>query len=196
MARPTAMAAPHPIEAGKSALRTRIRASCRARSFEDEVAIREAVLMFAVAAGATSIAAFIPFDDEPDLRPAFSRIESGNARVLLPVIVERDAPLRFRPWAAGRAIVAGPLGTRHPADGPEEDPDLVLVPLLAFDRAGHRLGRGGGFYDRTLAALPRARAVGVAWSDRQVETVPSGPFDVTLDAVVTEVGVIAVTGRS
>ena len=188
------MAAPHSIDADKRVLRARLQTGRGSRSPADDAAIRDAVVALAVGGGATRVAAFIPFDDEPDLRPAFSRIEGGGAHVLLPVIAERDAPLVFRRWVQGCALVRGPLGTRHPADGPDERPDLVLVPLLAFDRAGHRLGRGAGYYDRTLAGLSGCRAVGVAWACREVETVPVGPFDVTLDAIATEHGVITVTG--
>ncbi len=183
------MAAPHSIDADKAALRARMRKGSTLRSSDETGAVHEAVLT--LAAGARRVAAFIPFDDEPDLRPLFPRIEAGGARVLLPVIVARGVPLLFRPWVSGRAIVSGPLGTWHPADGPEEVPDLVLVPLLAFDRVGRRLGRGAGFYDRTLAALPDPRIVGVAWSDREVATVPAALHDVALHAIATEHGPIS-----
>ncbi len=189
------MAAPHSIDASKHALRARLQTGRVSRSAADDAAIHDAVVALAASDGSTHVAAFIPFEDEPDLRPAFSRIECGGAHVLLPVVAERDAPLVFRRWVRGCALVRGPLGTRHPADGPDERPDLVLVPLLAFDRAGHRLGRGAGYYDRTLAGLAGCRAVGVAWACREVETVPVGPFDVALDAIVTENGVITVTGQ-
>lgn len=79
----------------------------------------------------------------------------------------------------------GRFGTVYP-DGPIDVPDLILVPMLAFDRRGYRLGYGGGYYDRTLASLPDARAIGYACSVQEVNDIPVGPFDVPLPVIVTE----------
>ncbi len=84
---------------------------------------------------------------------------------------------------------AEPFGTLRPT-GPERVPDFLLVPLLAFDRRGHRLGYGGGYYDRTLAALPRAGRLGCAFAAQEMDAVPAGPHDVRLPAVATERGII------
>ncbi|GAN71501.1 hypothetical protein ASY01nite_15110 [Acetobacter syzygii] len=86
-------------------------------------------------------------------------------------------------------MLTGRFGTHYP-DGPVMEPDLVLVPLLGFDRAGHRLGYGGGYYDRTLAALPHATSIGYAPSTQEVGHLPCGPYDQPLSCIVTEKEVI------
>jgi 5-formyltetrahydrofolate cyclo-ligase len=88
------------------------------------------------------------------------------------------------------------MGTRQPTDGAEVAPEWLLVPLLAFDRAGRRLGYGGGYYDRTLAALPRAVAIGVAYAAQEMQEVPAGPTDVRLARIATEMGVVQCAGAA
>jgi 5-formyltetrahydrofolate cyclo-ligase len=132
-----------------------------------------------------------PIGDEPDLRPLLFELHAAGRTVALPVVVAPGAPLAFRAWVPGAALVAGPLGTLHP-EGPDTlAPDLILVPAVAFDRARNRLGRGAGFYDRTLAArAPGVAAIGFAHASREVALVPTGPHDMPLDAIVTEREVI------
>ncbi len=187
------MAAPHPIDAAKQRLRARMLTSPALPGPGALSLLHRTVADVARSFGAGRIAAFVPLPGEPDLRPLFPALAAGGARILLPVVGAAGTGLVFRPWREAATMVAGPLGTRHPADGPEEQPDLVLVPLIAFDRTGNRLGRGGGHYDRTLAALPARRAIGVAWACREVDAVPVGPLDVRLDAIATEAGAIFVT---
>jgi len=139
------------------------------------------------------VSGFWPIEDEIDLRPALAAAASAGCEVVLPVTPRRGNPLRFRRMGEPAGLVPGPFGTRQPPESePERTPDLMLVPLLAFDRAGGRLGYGGGFYDRTLVLLrggqPGVRAVGCAYAAQEVEAVPMEPFDQRLDAVVTEVG--------
>jgi len=112
----------------------------------------------------------------------------------LPIIDGQGLPLRFRAWRPGDPVQPGALGTSEPSpDAAEFVPDLVLVPLLAFDRRRHRLGYGAGFYDRTLASL-RARgsvlAVGVAFAAQEFPDVPIDGWDEPLDLVLTEQGVV------
>ncbi len=137
-----------------------------------------------------AVSGYWPIGDEIDVMPALLALAADGHKVALPVIVGRGRPLEFRVWREGDATRRGAFGIREPLDAaPAIEPDVVLVPLLAFDRAGFRLGYGGGFYDRSLAAL-RARspvlAVGIAWSAQEVAAVPRGGHDEPLDWVVTE----------
>jgi len=97
--------------------------------------------------------------------------------------------LIFRLWYPGMAMLCEPFGTVRPT-GEVATPDVLLVPLLAFDRAGRRLGYGGGYYDRTLPLLPGAKAIGCAYAAQELDAVPAGDYDARLDAVATERGVI------
>ncbi|NCO16745.1 MAG: 5-formyltetrahydrofolate cyclo-ligase [Alphaproteobacteria bacterium] len=114
--------------------------------------------------------------------------------VCVPVIIGPGQPLRFREWTPGCAMVPGDFGALIPAEGAWLDPEVLIVPLVAFDARGYRLGYGGGFYDRTLAAL-RARhptlAVGFAFAAQQVAQVPTDTTDQRLDAILTEAGPVA-----
>jgi 5-formyltetrahydrofolate cyclo-ligase len=111
-------------------------------------------------------------------------------RLALPVIAARDSPLGFRLWAPGDELLRGPLGILEPSpDAAEIVPDIVLVPLAAFDRLGHRIGYGAGHYDRTLARLRDSKkiiAIGLAFAVQEIETIPALPHDVALDYVLTE----------
>jgi 5-formyltetrahydrofolate cyclo-ligase len=124
---------------------------------------------------------------------AFAR---AGARIALPVTPPKgsDAPLTFRLWDAADQLAPGHFPVHEPpAHAPQVEPDLVLVPLLAFDRRGHRLGYGAGHYDRTLArlrALKPVTALGLSFSAQGVEVLPAGPHDQRLDGVVTERGFI------
>lgn len=136
------------------------------------------------------VSGFLPIDSEIDTMPLLRKLSAAGHTIALPVVIERGAALVFRRWSEGDALESGPLGTRHPAArAPVVVPDVLLVPLLAFDRRGYRLGYGGGFYDRTLSALRRTRAVlavGVGYSEQEVPAVPHGPQDERLDWIVTD----------
>lgn len=135
------------------------------------------------------VAGFLPLGDEIDLHPLLTILHDRGHRLVLPVTPARGLPLTFRMWAPGDKLITERFGTRRP-EGPELVPDFLLVPLLAFDRHGRRLGYGGGYYDRTLAGLPDRFALGCAYASQEVEAVPAGPHDIALDAVATEHGVI------
>ncbi|NKC33554.1 5-formyltetrahydrofolate cyclo-ligase [Falsiroseomonas selenitidurans] len=137
------------------------------------------------------VAGFWPMGAEIDIRPALAALHARGHRIALPVTPRRGNPLAFRQWQPGDTLARGPLGTSQPGpEAPPVVPDWLLVPLLAFDRAGHRLGYGGGYYDRTLAALPGATAIGVAYAAQEVDEVPVGVDDAPLAAIATERGMI------
>ncbi len=135
------------------------------------------------------MAGFWPLAREIDIRPLLTQLSDRGHVIVLPETPPRGRPLVFRCWTPGAPMRRERFGTVCP-DGAVMQPDFLLVPLLAFDRAGRRLGYGGGYYDRTLAGLPGARAVGCAYAAQEVDAVPAGPQDVRLSAVATERGVI------
>lgn len=145
-----------------------------------------------------TVSGYLPMAGEMDPLPAMAALAARGWRRCLPVVVAKGAPLAFRAWEPGDDLVDGVFGTRHPATGAEiVAPDLLLTPLLAFDRQGYRLGWGGGFYDRTLAALRaagKATAIGVAFAAQEVDAVPRADYDARLDGIVTERETIPVGG--
>lgn len=140
-----------------------------------------------------TVAAFWPMADEPDLRPLLSQWVENGVAVALPVVRERNAPLAFLPWTSDAELRPGPYGIQEPAAGAEVLPDVILVPTLGYTEQGDRLGYGGGYYDRTLAAL-RDRghpfiAIGIAWSCGELDAdYEPAAHDFPLDAVLTQDG--------
>ncbi len=134
-----------------------------------------------------SLAGFWPIGTEIDIRPLLHALHASGHPVLLPVTPLRGQPLTFLRWRPGDILQPERFGTFSPVGEPGV-PDVLLVPLLAWDGQGRRLGYGGGYYDRTLAALPGRRAIGCAYAAQRVPEVPAGPYDVPLDAVATEEG--------
>jgi 5-formyltetrahydrofolate cyclo-ligase len=131
-----------------------------------------------------------PLPGEADLRPALQALAAAGARIALPVTPKRGEPLAFRLWRPGEPLRDGPFGTKEPAQGETVAPDVLLVPLLAFDGGGRRLGYGAGYYDRTLAGLPGRIALGFGFACQRMPQVPAGEQDVPLAAVATECGVV------
>ena len=140
-----------------------------------------------------TISAYLPIREELDPEPVMRALVGLGYEVCVPVIEAQGQPLSFVTWRPGVATERGRLGVLVPVGGTSAVPDVLLVPMLAFDRRGHRLGYGGGFYDRTIAAL-RARgavtAFGFAYAAQEVPEVPDEETDMRLDAVVTELGVL------
>ena len=133
---------------------------------------------------------------ELDPWPLMAAFAKAGARLALPAAISLDAPLAFRAWTEGDPLEPDAAGIASPRAGAAEvQPDLVITPLLAFDRSGARMGQGGGHYDRTLEAL-RARgpvfALGLAYAGQQVARIPTEPHDQPLDAILTEKGYIEV----
>jgi len=143
-----------------------------------------------------AVSAYWPMRSELDPRPILTALSARGHPLCLPVVTGKAQPLVFRAWRSGDALVAGGYGTQVPDAGQEVVvPRLLLVPLLAFDRAGYRLGYGGGFYDRTLAALRAVGpvvAVGLAFSAQEIDAVPHDATDARLDWIVTEAEAIEV----
>jgi 5-formyltetrahydrofolate cyclo-ligase len=150
---------------------------------------------FAVAvAPGTIVAGFMPMKSEINPLPLLRALAGAGARLALPVVAGQGKPLIMRAWAFGEPLAAGVWGIREPEPAaPEVAPDILIVPLLAFDRTGQRVGYGAGYYDRTIAAL-RARqpvlAIGLAFAAQEIAAVPATPHDAPLDLVLTEREVI------
>src|SRR5262245_42113972 len=136
------------------------------------------------------VSGFMPLKSEINPLPLMRRLAGAGAKLALPVVAGKGQPLIMRAWSFGGPLASGVWGIREPMpDAPAVDPDILIVPLLAFDRRGHRLGYGAGYYDMTLAALRAKKpavAVGIAYAAQEVDTVPITPRDVRLDLVLTE----------
>jgi len=141
------------------------------------------------ASGARIVSGYRPIRTEIDPTPLMKRLSAQGLTLAVPVIVAPGQALEFRTWWPGCTMETGAFGAEIPVGGEIVEPDLVIAPLIGFDRRGWRLGYGGGFYDRTLAGLRARRptlAVGFAFSAQEEPEIPREPTDQPLDAVVTE----------
>jgi 5-formyltetrahydrofolate cyclo-ligase len=145
------------------------------------------------------VSAFHPLRDEPDTLELLKALAAEGFATALPLVAGRGLPLAFRLWRPGEPTRSGPMAIAEPLEAaPAVDPDLLFVPLACFDRRGHRIGYGAGYYDRTLArlrALKPVHAVGVAYGVCEVAAVPYEAHDQSLDAIVTEQETILITER-
>ena len=135
------------------------------------------------------VAGYVAQGSEIDPLPLMRRLAEIGAALALPVAEVRDGPLAFQAWVPGQSLVPDAFGVPAPSGAPAATPDLVIVPLLAFDRSGGRLGQGAGHYDRTLAALRAAGpvfALGLAYAAQGLDRLPCEPHDQPLDAILTE----------
>ncbi|MAZ04330.1 MAG: 5-formyltetrahydrofolate cyclo-ligase [Sneathiella sp.] len=138
-----------------------------------------------------TLSLYWPIKGEPDLRPWISEIYARGGRVALPVVIAKGRPLAFRLWAPGQPLEPGIWDIPTPVAGPETLPDVVIAPLVGFDSDGYRLGYGGGFFDRTLAALERKpRAIGIGFEQGRLATIYPQPHDIAMTALVTEEGAV------
>lgn len=182
-----------PDSAAKAELRNDALARRAALGAEMRAAAAAAVaarpLPFDVAPAAI-VAGYAPIRGEIDPGPLMQALLARGARLALPAVTQRGYPLRFRDWRPGHPLVRSALGIDEPASAaPQVEPDIVLVPLAAFDALGHRIGYGAGYYDCTLDALRARRpviAVGLAFALQQIPAVPAAAHDVVLDYVLTE----------
>lgn len=138
------------------------------------------------------LAGYMPIRTEIDPIPAMEEA-AAHGPVGVPVIMGEAQPLQFRQWEPGCQLVAGPFGAMIPEKGDWIEPEILIVPLVAFSRSGGRLGYGGGFYDRTLELLRSKRAtmaIGFAYAAQEDADIPLEPVDQPLDMIVTEAGII------
>ena len=146
----------------------------------------------------TIVSGFMPLKTEINPLPLMRSLAAQGARLALPAIDGRGKPLIMRAFAFGDELASGQWGIREPkADTPDVAPDVLLVPLLAFDRTGHRIGYGAGYYDMTIAglrAMKPAVAVGIAFAAQEIGEVPVTPRDARLDLVLTEREIIDLRG--
>jgi len=147
----------------------------------------------AVPAG-TIVSGFMPLKSEINPLPLLRNLAQAGARLALPVVAGRDKPLIMRAYAVGDQLASGVWGIREPKpNAPELLPDILIVPLLAFDRSGHRIGYGAGYYDMTINSLRAQKpvlAAGIAFAAQEIPSVPVSPRDARLDLVLTEREVI------
>jgi len=153
-------------------------------------ALRDVILTQSPPPTGALIGGFWSLGTEIDTRPLLAALHALGHALALPVTPPRGQPLIFRLWTPGTPMARGPMGTQHPAEGDWVTPDWLIVPLLAFDRTGARLGYGGGYYDRTLPLLGGATAIGVAYAAQECPQVPADSHDFRLRVIATERGVI------
>ena len=134
-----------------------------------------------------TVSAYWPIGSEIDTACLLEGLHKAGHRLALPHVTSRTAPLRFLAWSPADPLIEGPFGLHQPmSDTPEVAPDVILAPLLGFDRMLNRIGYGAGHYDRAFAAHPHARRIGLAWKVQQCEAIPVDSWDVPLHAVATE----------
>ena len=178
----------------KNQLRREMLAARRAIAPADAQAAAQSVAMRIlplIPEAATMVAGYRAVQGELDPMLALSRVIWRGTPTCLPVTVSGDRPLVFKAWQPGDALVRGKFSVEEPlAHAPLAEPDVLLVPLVAFDRNGHRLGYGAGYYDRTIAALRKngkpLKIIGIGYHMQCVEFIPVFPHDERLDAIVTD----------
>lgn len=141
--------------------------------------------------GERILSAYWPMHGEPDLRALMSELDASGVTIALPVVETKARPLVFRHWTPSTRMVRGVWNIPVPADDTETvTPTIVLAPVIGWDAEGYRLGYGGGYFDRTLAAMtPRPFSIGIGFGAMRIATIYPQPYDIALDTVVTETGV-------
>ena len=182
-----------PVNSSKADLRTAALSARDGLSSEQRAAAAAAIaargLPVAIAPGAI-VSAYSPIRSEIDPAPLMRVLASQGVRLALPAVLARGKALAFRAWSPNDRLMLGPLGILEPSPAAAEVvPDILLVPLAAFDRLGHRIGYGAGHYDFTLAHLRKAKpitAIGLAFAAQEIDAVPALQHDERLDYVLTE----------
>lgn len=177
----------------KSAVRTRMRA--RRDAFVASLSPAERASCFRVApamlaaqfAAGRTIAGYFAYGGEADPARILAQARDAGAEIAISAMAGLNEAMAFRLWAPSDAVEPGPFGLGQPCAGaPAVVPDVILTPLIAFTRQGDRLGQGGGYFDRAFAEHPGVLRVGLAWSVQEAESLPRDPWDMPLDAVLTE----------
>lgn len=173
----------------KHELRAAMRATRkRLAGLDPEASLRAAEHAGDLPAGET-VAVYRAIGSEIDADALSLALSRQGRQLCLPVVIERDAPMTFRRWSPGEPLELDEAGVPAPFPlAATLTPDLIITPLLAFDAAGGRLGQGGGYYDRTFAALPDAVRIGFAYAGQELENLPVEPHDIRLHGVLTERG--------
>ena len=183
------------VEQAKAALRVRARAQRAAiglAAMTEAAQTAAAAFLEGVSLSPADIVAFYwPIREELDCKPLFSRLMDANQPICLPVVVGEGQPLDMRLWEQGTPLYPSGFGTLAPSEiAPRVEPDVVVMPLLGFDKRGTRLGYGGGYYDRTLARMKKKpKLIGYAFAAQELPEIPRQPHDLPLDAVATERGI-------
>jgi 5-formyltetrahydrofolate cyclo-ligase len=186
------------IMAWRKAMRASLIDARMALPLEEHHAINAAVFghvetTFGATLRTACVGIYWPFRRELDPLPFARRLMAEGATIALPVVVEKKAPMAFRAWKPGDKLAKGVWDIPYPAEGPFISPDALIVSLVGFDDAGFRLGYGGGYYDRTLAAAQERDAmpatIAVGFESARLETIHPLPHDIPLQAIVTETGV-------
>ncbi|MET0308112.1 MAG: 5-formyltetrahydrofolate cyclo-ligase [Sphingomonas sp.] len=171
----------------KPALRARLRAARDRFAVESSSAITAPEAFVAHLRPGMIVATYHPIGSEADPAQLAAAAAERGCRLALPYVIDRAAPIRFLAWKPGDTLVDGPFGLRQPGeDSDEVAPDVILTPLVGFDRRLNRLGQGAGHYDRAFARYEAAWRVGIAWSVQEVPAIPADIWDVPLNAVITE----------
>jgi 5-formyltetrahydrofolate cyclo-ligase len=181
----------------KKSLRSELRAARQALSDQDRVqgstAIAERFLSCVPYGDYSNAAGYFAMDGEVSVTHLLSDLEAAGLRTCLPKVVDKSGPLAFCGWKPGDKLTDGPFGTQEPLSGSTVQPQLLIVPLVGFNRQGTRLGFGGGFYDRTIAELRSNGAplcVGVAFHCQERHDLPLEPHDQRLDMILTDRDII------
>jgi 5-formyltetrahydrofolate cyclo-ligase len=138
-----------------------------------------------------SLGCYWPFRREYDCLPLMRKVIEAGGEVALPVVLQKNHPLEFRPWTPTAKMEAGVWNILHPAEGPAVHPAALLIPLVGFDEAGYRLGYGAGYYDRTIAAMPKPPlTIGVGFELCRLASIHPQPHDIPMDYIITEAGIV------
>jgi 5,10-methenyltetrahydrofolate synthetase len=138
-------------------------------------------------AGGRLVSLYWPFRGEPDLRPWMTSVDARGGRTALPVVVEKAKPLVFRAYRPGDRLEKGVWNIPIPAEGDPVFPDVVIAPIVGVDPGNYRLGYGGGFFDRTLAAMPhKPQVIGIGYEMQRIATIYPQIHDIPMDLIVTE----------